>query len=147
MKDFWSFDIKTKVWKEISSNVSNQNGPGPRSCFPKFIDNQGHSMSYYQKKHCIYFFGRYVDIREEFESKSTPDFYCYDINLNEWNLLSQNTSAEGGPLLISGHQMFINEENDKLYIHGGRNIQNDFSGLYIFDLINYEWSFKKFDSF
>jgi hypothetical protein len=43
--------------------------------------------------------------------------------------------------------MFINEENDKLYIHGGRNIQNDFSGLYIFDLINYEWSFKKFDSF
>jgi hypothetical protein len=113
-------------------------------------------MSYYQKKNCIYFFGRYVDIREEFESKSTPDFYCYDIKLNEWNLLSQNTSAEGnyplkfklkgGPLLISGHQMFIDEENDKLYIHGGRNIQNDFSGLYIFDLINYEWSFKKFDS-
>eukprot|EP01080_Neovahlkampfia_damariscottae_P000166 gene166-4412_t len=128
LNDFWCFNINKKEWKEIK----NENGPSVRSC---------HLMSFYKKKRYIYFFGRYADIREEIGNKSTPDFYYYDLNNNTFNLISLNTSLEGGPLLISGHQMII--KNDKLYIHGGRNIQNEYSELYIFDLIKNEWSFKK----
>ena len=33
------------------------------------------------------------------------DFYVYDITSNQWTLISEDTSTEGGPPLIFDHQV------------------------------------------
>ena len=33
------------------------------------------------------------------------DFYVYDITSNQWTLISEDTSTEGGPALIFDHQV------------------------------------------
>ena len=33
------------------------------------------------------------------------DFYVYDITSNQWTLISEDTSSEGGPPLIFDHQV------------------------------------------
>lgn len=53
LNDFWVYDIKQEIWKELShSVVEEKNGPGPRAC---------HKMVYDQRNGCIYMIGRLGD--------------------------------------------------------------------------------------
>ena len=48
------------------------------------------------------------------------DFYMYDIGSGKWTLITEDTSAMGGPKLIFDHQMVIDIEKQSLYVFGGR---------------------------
>ena len=44
----------------------------------------------------------------------------YDIGSGKWTLITEDTSAMGGPKLIFDHQMVIDIEKQSLYVFGGR---------------------------
>lgn len=48
------------------------------------------------------------------------DFYVYDILINKWTLITEDTAAMGGPELVFDHQMCMDVENHTLYVFGGR---------------------------
>ncbi len=55
----------------------------------------------------IYTLGRYLDSSVRNSKSLKSDFYCYDIDANTWTLLSEDTSADGGPKLVFDHQVRI----------------------------------------
>lgn len=55
----------------------------------------------------IYTLGRYLDSSVRNSKSLKSDFYCYDIDANTWTLLSEDTSADGGPKLVFDHQVHI----------------------------------------
>ncbi len=55
----------------------------------------------------IYTLGRYLDSSVRNSKSLKSDFYCYDIDANMWTLLSEDTSADGGPKLVFDHQVRI----------------------------------------
>lgn len=83
-----------------------QNGPSARSCHKMCIDSQ---------RRQIYTLGRYLDSSVRNSKSLKSDFYRYDINANTWTLLSEDTSADGGPKLVFDHQ--VAETCYKLNIH------------------------------
>ena len=46
----------------------------------------------------------------------------YDITANKWTLITDDTSAMGGPSLIFDHQMCIDQERRTLYVFGGQSL-------------------------
>lgn len=77
---------------------TNQNGPSARSCHKMCIDSQ---------RRQIYTLGRYLDSSVRNSKSLKSDFYRYDINANTWTLLSEDTSADGGPKLVFDHQVAV----------------------------------------
>ncbi len=75
-----------------------QKGPSARSCHKMCIDSQ---------RRQIYTLGRYLDSSVRNSKSLKSDFYCYDIDANTWTLLSEDTSADGGPKLVFDHQVRI----------------------------------------
>lgn len=73
-----------------------QSGPSARSCHKMCIDSQ---------RRQIYTLGRYLDSSVRNSKSLKSDFYCYDIDANTWTLLSEDTSADGGPKLVFDHQV------------------------------------------
>ncbi len=53
----------------------------------------------------IYTLGRYLDSSVRNSKSLKSDFYRYDIDANTWTLLSEDTSADGGPKLVFDHQV------------------------------------------
>ena len=53
----------------------------------------------------IYTLGRYLDSSVRNSKSLKSDFYRYDIDGNAWMLLSEDTSADGGPKLVFDHQV------------------------------------------
>lgn len=50
---------------------------------------------------CIY----HVQVTNICSILQQSDFYVYDITSNQWTLISEDTSSEGGPPLIFDHQV------------------------------------------
>ena len=50
------------------------------------------------------------------------DFYMYDIDASRWTLITDDTSAMGGPNLIFDHQMCIDQETRTIYVFGGHSL-------------------------
>lgn len=48
------------------------------------------------------------------------DFYVYDIDSNQWTLITDDTAAMGGPCLVFDHQICMDVEKNTIYIFGGR---------------------------
>lgn len=61
------------------------------------------------------------------------DFYVYDIESNQWTLITEDTSMFGGPYLIFDHQMCLDITLRTIYVFGGRVLvpQNGSVGLYL----------------
>uniref|UniRef100_A0A7N6BSR6 LisH domain-containing protein n=1 Tax=Anabas testudineus TaxID=64144 RepID=A0A7N6BSR6_ANATE len=93
-------------------------------------------------------------------SSLKSDFYRYDINANTWTLLSEDTSADGGPKLVFDHQvaMCMDSEKHMIYTFGGRILtcngsvedsrtsEPQFSGLYTYHCQAGTWSLLREDS-
>lgn len=75
---------------------THQSGPSARSCHKMCIDSQ---------RRQIYTLGRYLDSSVRNSKSLKSDFYRYDIDANTWTLLSEDTSADGGPKLVFDHQV------------------------------------------
>jgi hypothetical protein len=44
----------------------------------------------------------------------------YEIEMDRWTLITDDTQSMGGPPLIFDHQMAIDVEHQVLYVFGGR---------------------------
>ena len=86
------------------------------------------------------------------------DFYKYDIEKNQWSLITDDTSTVGGPLLIFDHQMCIDPDQGKIYVFGGQSLfismaeghvpsvsEKMYSGLYEYHINSNTWRKKKDD--
>lgn len=110
-------------------------GPSPRSCHKMVLDSSC--------RH-IFILGRYLErglrdraqnIKVFFNSPQffqrfmivhaiffQSDFYMYDIETNKWTMITDDTSAMGGPMLIFDHQMCIDQETRTIYVFGGQSL-------------------------
>ncbi|CAG5927233.1 unnamed protein product [Menidia menidia] len=125
------------------------NGPSARSCHKMCIDSQ---------RRQIYTLGRYLDSSVRNSKSLKSDFYRYDIDANTWTLLSEDTSADGGPKLVFDHQMCMDSEKHMIYTFGGRILtcngsmedsrtsEPQFSGLYAYHCQAGTWSLLREDS-
>lgn len=76
----------------------------------------------------------------------TSDFYRFSTRSERWDRLSADTFADGGPKLIFDHQMVVDDENQMLYVFGGRVAHWDpghleLSGMWKYDCIQRSWTF------
>lgn len=140
--DFWSFDPISMTWSLLSMNVEKEGGPSPRSCHKAVLHSSAGN---------IYVLGRYID-PERRDSTSVPcDFYRYSLETAQWTRLSADVRAEGGPGCIYDHQMIVDEEEECIWVFGGRllcgtNESSVYSGLYKFHLKTLQWTLINSDS-
>lgn len=137
LADFWSFDPLQRTWCLISMNTEKDGGPPARSCHKAVLHaTHGH----------IYILGRYIDPERRTDPPNLPcDFYRYSLDNGTWTRLSGDVRSEGGPGCIYDHQMVIDEEEECLWVFGGRllsgtNEQSVYSGLYRLDLKTSQWT-------
>lgn len=74
------------------------------------------------------------------------DFYRFSTRSERWDRLSDDTNTDGGPKLVYDPDMVVDEENQMLYIFGGRVAHWDpkhleYSGLWRYDCIQRTWAF------
>ncbi|CAB4006393.1 muskelin isoform X2 [Paramuricea clavata] len=123
LADFWMFDINQKSWRMISRDTEPDGGPCARSCHKICLDH---------KRKLIFMLGRYLDSEVRSTMSLKSDFFVYNIDCEQWTLISEDTAPDGGPPLIFDHQMCVNVENGMIYIFGGRvlsNTSSDIAGL------------------
>ncbi|XP_064795777.1 muskelin isoform X4 [Oncorhynchus masou masou] len=161
LADFWAYSVQENQWVCISRDtekeivcvmaypVLSQSGPSARSCHKMCIDSQ---------RRQIYTLGRYLDSSVRNSKSLKSDFYRYDVDANTWTLLSEDTSADGGPKLVFDHQMCMDSEKHMIYTFGGRILmcngsvedsrtsEPQFSGLYAFHCQAGTWSLLREDS-
>ncbi|KAK7692405.1 hypothetical protein QCA50_004030 [Cerrena zonata] len=61
-----------------------------------------------------------------------------------WELLSRDTSGEGGPPLTFDHQMVLDPKSQTIYVYGGRVVDgkwddSKYSGLYSYNITTSQW--------
>nr|XP_019955452.1 PREDICTED: muskelin isoform X2 [Paralichthys olivaceus] len=149
LADFWAYSVQENQWACISRDTEKENGPSARSCHKMCVDSQ---------RRQIYTLGRYLDSSVRNSKSLKSDFYCYDIDANTWTLLSEDTSADGGPKLVFDHQMCMDSEKHMIYTFGGRILtcngsvedsrtsEPQFSGLYAYHCQAGTWNLLREDS-
>ncbi|KAA8578095.1 hypothetical protein FQN60_006059, partial [Etheostoma spectabile] len=150
LADFWAYSVQENQWACISRDTEKESGPSARSCHKMCIDSQ---------RRQIYTLGRYLDSSVRNSKSLKSDFYRYDIDANTWTLLSEDTSADGGPKLVFDHQMCMDSEKHMIYTFGGRILtcngsvedsrtsEPQFSGLYAYHCQAGTWSLLREDSY
>ncbi|KAF7996641.1 hypothetical protein HCN44_002287 [Aphidius gifuensis] len=111
LADLWSYDIKLNKWTLICNNTELVGGPNARSC---------HKMAFDQDRKQLFTIGKYLDTQYRNVDNLKCDFYVYDIEKNQWTLISNDTYSVGGPPLIFDHQMCIDHDKRMIYVFGGR---------------------------
>jgi len=119
LSDLWSYNISDSKWKLISPDTSADGGPSQRSCHKMVIDTVN--------KH-IFTLGRYLErSRRDDNENIKSDFYMYDIVGGKWTLITDDTSAMGGPNLIFDHQMCMDQARRTIYVFGGQSLYSSSS--------------------
>ncbi len=142
LADFWSFDPNSRTWTLISGDVEKEGGPGARSC---------HKAALHTAARHIYVLGRYIDPERRDPLNLPCDFYRFDLQTGKWSRLSSDVRTEGGPGCIYDHQMVVDEEEECIWVFGGRllsgtNEHSVYSGLYRYDLRSGQWTFIQSDT-
>ncbi|KAG4303590.1 hypothetical protein PCK1_000108 [Pneumocystis canis] len=143
LSDFWSYSIKYNTWKKISNDTLLQNGPSPRSC---------HKICFDSKKKKIYVLGKFIEAHQRNrENTSLADFWVWDVKTEKWECISKNTSNDNGPSLIFDHAMCIDENNQIIYVFGGKIVTlnpsvNKLSDFFCYSIPNRTWRILRKDS-
>ena len=156
--DFWCYDTANETWTCLSDNTRKEGGPGPRSC---------HKIALHALRRRLYVLGKYIDTETRASGPFHSELYYYDLDKHIWVLVSDNVQSQGGPGLLYDHQMAIDEENDVIYVFGGRLIANTgpnpnsanspgsqtsspaetlYSGLYSFQIRSSRWKLIRSDT-
>ncbi|XP_039276619.1 muskelin [Nilaparvata lugens] len=120
LSDLWAYHVPSKQWRLISNDTEAQGGPSARSC---------HKMCLDPKRRQIFTLGRYLDCQYRVPENLKSDFYVYDIESNQWTLITDDTAALGGPQLIFDHQMCIDVTLRTIYVFGGRVLNVSVNGI------------------
>lgn len=143
LSDFWVYSIERKQWTCISEDTKADGGPCARSC---------HKVCLETKNRNLYMLGRYLDERERAQVELKSDFFKYDLDTGLWELLSEDTSDNGGPQLIFDHQMQYDHVSNQIFVFGGRilsSISSEdpvFSGLFAYQISTNSWTKLKYDN-
>jgi len=149
LADFWAFDISSGKWRLLSLNTEADGGPSPRSC---------HKMIFDPKTRQIFILGRYLErgLRDRAQNIKS-DFYKYEVDRNKWTKITEDTSKDGGPMLIFDHQMCIDSDKSKIYVFGGQSLvislsdvpvsssEKMYSGLYEYHIPSNTWTKRRDD--
>ena len=116
LADLWAYHIPSAKWTLLSLDTEADGGPSPRSCHKMVLDTS--------HRH-IFILGRYLErgLRDRAQNMKS-DFYMYDIETRKWTLITDDTHAMGGPLLIFDHQMCIDQDTRTIYVFGGQSLQS-----------------------
>ncbi|XP_053982372.1 muskelin [Hylaeus anthracinus] len=147
LSDLWAYNIATNKWTIICKDTETVGGPSARSCHKMCIDPE---------RRQLFTLGRYLDAQYRTPENLKSDFFVYDIESNNWTLISEDTGAVGGPQLIFDHQMSMDIEKRTIYIFGGRRLVSPtnsdvhglvpgmaeliFSGLYSYHVPTGTWN-------
>ncbi|XP_042910813.1 muskelin isoform X2 [Parasteatoda tepidariorum] len=145
LSDLWCYHIPSGTWNCLSRDTTCQGGPTPRSCHKMCLDPE-------RKK--IFVIGRYLDSQMRVPKYLKSDFFVYDIDSNQWTLITDNTAEMGGPRLVFDHQVCMDVEKNTLYVFGGRILVSNstsssdenvcpepmFSGLYSYHVPTNTWT-------
>lgn len=150
LADLWCYSILTGNWTCLSRDTSAQGGPSPRSCHKMCLDTE-------RKK--LFTLGRYLDATMRLPKYLKSDFYVYDIDSNQWTLITDDTAAMGGPSIVFDHQICMDVEKNTIYVFGGRIITSltpsregqlcsepCFSGLFAYHVPTNTWHKLRDDS-
>ncbi|KTW27970.1 uncharacterized protein T551_02937 [Pneumocystis jirovecii RU7] len=143
LSDFWLYSIECNTWKKISDNTLLQNGPSARSC---------HRMCFDSKEKKIYLLGKFIEANQRNqENINVADFWVWDVKTEKWECISENTSNDNGPSLIFDHAMCIDENNQVIYVFGGRIVTldpsiNKLSDFFCYSISNRTWKILRKDS-
>ena len=146
LADFWQYNITSGKWSLLCSDAAAEGGPGPRSCHKMVLD---------PKYRQIFVLGRYLErgLRDT-QANTRSDFYVYDIGAAKWTMITDDTSAMGGPNLIFDHQMCLDPEKRHIYVFGGQTLfmqtptgtlqerpaaDKKFSGLFVYHIPDNTW--------
>lgn len=140
LSDLWVFDLKEKSWRLIHERSEEFEGPSPRSC---------HKMIFDPKSLQIFILGRYLDGQSRTKEHIRSEFYLFDTVAETWMVISEDTSEVGGPTLLFDHQMCLDEDQQTIYVFGGRivsprNIEEmsntpQYSGLFSYHIATNTW--------
>lgn len=111
LSDLWAYHVPSKQWRLISKDTEAEGGPSARSCHKLCLDPE---------RRQIFTLGRYLDTQYRTPENLKSDFYVYDIESNQWTLITEDTSMFGGPYLIFDHQMCMDVALRTIYVFGGR---------------------------
>lgn len=94
----------------------------------------GHQMAIDARNARIYLLGGWDGTTD------LADFWVYHCLQNEWNLISENTEAEGGPSKRSCHKMILHQELQQIFVFGryvdspDRITENLKADFYVYDI-------------
>ena len=129
-------------WELISPDVAREGGPSPRSC---------HKAALHIRLNRLYVLGRYLEPenRPSTDPALLNDFYCYHLDAEKWELISGDVVGNGGPPCVYDHQMVIDEDQDVIWVFGGRSLNSSpadatsttvYAGLYKYEIRTNRWT-------
>ncbi|CAI9718917.1 muskelin-like isoform X1 [Octopus vulgaris] len=140
LADLWAYHVPSQSWTCLSKDTEEEGGPSARSCHKICLD--------YERKQ-IFSLGRYLDSTLRSVENLKSDFYMYDITSGKWTLITEDTSAMGGPKLVFDHQMAMDIDEQTIYVFGGRVLTSSgegersheptFSGLFSYHVPTNTW--------
>ena len=158
LADLWRYDTHTGAWFCQSEDTHLDGGPCGRSC---------HKIALHTSRRLLFVLGRFIDMDLRKESvngnNSSPsirnDFFMLDLDSLQWQCISQDVSLENGPPLLFDHQMVVDENNDLIYVFGGKfcglfNNANSsgvggetssYGGFYVYDINRNVWTCLRSD--
>lgn len=143
--DLWTFSPADHKWTCLQQDTRHHGGPCPRSCHKIAMDTVTRK---------IYVLGRFVEPDQRAHQPLNSELYVYDCENGHWSCASEDTSADGGPLLLYDHQMVIERQcrctagssmpckcPARLWVYGGKVVAASpsepiYSGLWVCDLAN-----------
>lgn len=140
LSDLWVFDMQQNSWRLIHEHSEQFDGPSPRSC---------HKMIFDPKSRQIFTLGRYLDGQSRTKEHIRSEFYLFDTATETWMEICEDTSEVGGPKLLFDHQMCLDEDQQTIYVFGGRivsprnneELSNNpqYSGLFSYHIATNTW--------
>jgi muskelin len=159
LADLWRYETQSGAWFCQSEDTFLDGGPCGRSC---------HKIALHTSKRLLFVLGRFIDMDLRKESlsnnSSSPsirnDFFVLDLDALQWQCISQDVSLENGPPLLFDHQMVVDENNDLIYVFGGKfcgifnnatatsvgGESSSYGGFYVYDINRNVWTCLRSDS-
>jgi len=129
MNDTWFLSVKEFEWIQVGGEKDNHDNkessvgaPAPRA---------NSSACIYNNK--VYLFGGHGGLN--YARIAFSDLYTFDLETEVWEKLQYNNNAPEGR---GGHSIFASDE--KIYIYGGWNSEQQYNNVLMFNLATQEWS-------
>lgn len=109
--DLWSYSYPANAWRLVQEDCRQKGGPGPRSCHKIVIDPD---------RRLLYVMGRFVEPDQRAVQPLASELFALRLDEGKWQLLAEDTAADGGPPLLYDHHMAVDPLDGSLLVFGGK---------------------------